>query len=588
MKYCPICDTHYEDAVEVCKQDGATLRQTGDKQDPFIGKVIKGRYNVLKKLGEGGMGTVYLADQVSIGRKIALKVLHGQYARDEEFVRRFRTEARLAASLNHRNIMTVYDFDQADDGSLFIVMEYVEGKNLKEVIQQGPVRVETAVRLGIQIAEGLGAAHRAGVIHRDIKPENIMVTGNGDAIKLMDFGIARLRDTGETRLTRSGVIMGTPAYMSPEQAEGAEGADPVTEKTDIYAFGIVLYEMLSGSVPFRASTPGGVLVKHLQEMPLPLRKRREELPLALELLVAKALEKKPEQRQESMDEVARGLEKIDKMSKVEPLLTEPAPAPVQQPKRRMRLLVGGALAALIAVVTVVIGKEFFWDIPGSRTPASIASIVVLAGKNELEIGENLPLQARVRYTDGKEVEQVEGLQWRSSDPRVAAVNDGKVQAVAPGEVQIIGRLGDKESPSLALSVKGPITPPQPQVKIISLAVRTDRPWLNVSQRTTIKAKAIYSDGTERELADGIVYQSSDSSVLSVDAQGQAEALKEGKAFVTAQYKDVNAEPLPIMVRAKIIQPPPAKRVQEAPFVPRKNPRDVVSDYIDSEKQRRRK
>lgn len=307
MKYCPLCDKVYDDNREVCEIDGATLQDARPRQDTFTGKVIKGRYRVLKKLGDGGMGAVYLAEQVAIGRNVALKVLHPDYARDQEFVRRFRQEARLAASLNHRNVITVFDFDQTDDGSLYIVMEYADGSNLARIIQDGPMEVSRAVRLAGQIAEGLEAAHRAGVIHRDVKPENIMVVG-ADEIKLMDFGIARLRDTGAvSRLTRAGSIMGTPAYMAPEQIDGGD----VSERTDIYAFGIVLYEMLSGVAPFRAPTPAAVLIKHLQEAPIPLRKLRREIPTALEHEVSRALEKDPGKRQQNFRgviEVLRSLQ----------------------------------------------------------------------------------------------------------------------------------------------------------------------------------------------------------------------------------------------------------------------------------------
>src|SRR6266576_3449285 len=169
MKYCPICENTYEDEVEVCGTDRATLRMTGRKEDPYLGKFIKGRYKVLSKLGQGGMGTVYLAEQISVGRKVALKLLQGNYASNDEFISRFRREARLAASLNHRNIVTVYDFDQADYGSLFITMEYLDGRKLSDVIvREGPLEIGRATRLGLQIAEGLEAAHHAGVIHRDI------------------------------------------------------------------------------------------------------------------------------------------------------------------------------------------------------------------------------------------------------------------------------------------------------------------------------------------------------------------------------------------------------------------------------------
>ena len=314
MKYCSVCDRKYEDEMRVCGVDGTSLKSLtgGDTVlDAIMGRTIKGRYEVLKKLGEGGMGTVYLAEQVSIGRKVALKLLQGNYAKKDEFIARFRREARLAASLSHRNIVTIYDFDQDSDDTLFIAMEYVDGRKLTDVIRSdGPLDVQRAVRLGSQIAEGLDAAHRQGVIHRDIKPDNIMIIGNDDTeeVKLMDFGIARLRDTGAmSHLTQTGMIMGTPAYMSPEQAEGTE----VSDKTDIYALGIVLYEMLSGAVPFKATTPGALLVKQIQEVPVELRKLRREVPAGVEQIVMQALEKKPQSRQHTMREVAQELKRVE-------------------------------------------------------------------------------------------------------------------------------------------------------------------------------------------------------------------------------------------------------------------------------------
>ncbi|MGE5304793.1 MAG: protein kinase domain-containing protein [Alphaproteobacteria bacterium] len=313
MKYCPLCERTYGDEVTVCAIDGSILRESGIKQDPLIGKIVKARYRVLNKLGEGGMGTVYLAEQIAINRNVALKILHPDYANDPEFVKRFRQEARLAASLSHHNIVTIFDFDQGDDGSLYIVMEYVAGTSLSTVIKNGLLDVPTAVRLAIQIAEGLRAAHAAGVIHRDIKPENIMVLP-GDEIKLMDFGIARLSNVeGATRLTRSGMIVGTPTYMAPEQIEGGE----VGEATDIYAFGVLLYEMLSGHVPFSAPTPGAVLIKHLTETALPLRKLRNDVPAALEKIVKQALEKEPGRRQRSMGEVVDLLAKAQSVTAAE-------------------------------------------------------------------------------------------------------------------------------------------------------------------------------------------------------------------------------------------------------------------------------
>ena len=232
MKRCAVCENDYPDDVTVCPLDGSAVGQPGSPPpDAFVGRVIRGRYRVERQLGEGGMGTVYLAEQLSVGAaKVALKVLRADFARDPDFVARFRQEAKLVAALNQRrnpHVTLVHDFDQADDGSLFIVMEWLQGQVLSEVIQrQRALGLPRAVRLATQIAEGLESAHRAGVIHRDVKPHNIMVLAATDDIKLMDFGIARLRDSSsQAHLTRAGDMLGTPAYMAPEQIEGAEITD---------------------------------------------------------------------------------------------------------------------------------------------------------------------------------------------------------------------------------------------------------------------------------------------------------------------------------------------------------------------------
>jgi eukaryotic-like serine/threonine-protein kinase len=278
------------------------------KRDPLIGQTIRGRFRVLRKLGEGGMGVVYLADQVNFHRKVALKVLHGYYTRDEEFIERFQREARLAAMLNHPHIVTVYDFDRGEDGSLFIAMEYVEGRDLRDIIQEGGMGVREAVRFARQIAEGLERAHGAGVIHRDIKPENVMISSTTNEVKLMDFGIASMKDAeGMTRLTRTGTIVGTPAYMAPERMERGQ----TDEKTDIYSFGVLLYEMLTGDVPFSAPTPASMLLKQLREIPRSVRTLRAEIPASLEGVVMQALAREPQKRQVSIGTIAQALRKIE-------------------------------------------------------------------------------------------------------------------------------------------------------------------------------------------------------------------------------------------------------------------------------------
>jgi serine/threonine protein kinase len=469
MRYCPLCAREFDDAAEVCHVDGATLKIAGVKQDPFLGKLIKGRYNVISKIGEGGMGSVYLAEQVSIGRKVALKVLNGSYASDDEFIGRFRREARLAASLNHRNIVTVYDFDQGHDGSLFIAMEYLQGTRLSDVIRRdGPLEISRAVRLATQISEGLNVAHVNGVIHRDIKPDNVMVFGSRGAeeIKLMDFGIARMMDAGTTtsNLTRAGVIMGTPAYMAPEQAEGTT----VSEKTDIYALGIVLYEMLSGTVPFKASTPSAVLIKQLQETPTSLRKLRREVPSALESLVMRALEKKPQKRPRDMREVAEQLQKID------------APAAVDESQKTMMgtMVTGTSTSRWLdefkewqdraktawspkiwaaVLLVLLLGGGGYWfsrSVKKDIAPSKLSSLSIQGERQELRVGEKIPLTVAGKRSDGSDVEQPENVAWRSSDDSVVAVNaKGEAEARKEGFANISAHSEGVSSAALTLMVR---------------------------------------------------------------------------------------------------------------------------------------
>jgi len=354
MKYCPVCETDYPDDVSVCPQDGAAVRRPGERPDPFVGRVIKGRYRVERQLGRGGMGTVYLAEQLSVGRKVALKVLRGDFARDEGFVARFQQEAKLVAGLNERRnprVTLVHDFDQTEDGSVFIVMEWLEGRVLSEVIQRDrALELRRAVRLATQIAEGLEAAHRSNVIHRDVKPQNIMVL-DGDDIKLMDFGIARLRDAG-TSLTRAGTMMGTPAYMAPEQIEGQD----ITDKTDMYAFGIVFYEMLTGTVPFKASTQAAILNKQLREPPAPPSRLRPEIPRELEAIVLKTLEKDPAKREQSMTAIVRALRETTRHLGDDPSADTPARGVatiVVEPARRPAPVASGPTVQVTRTFTQV-------------------------------------------------------------------------------------------------------------------------------------------------------------------------------------------------------------------------------------------
>ncbi|ABG05212.1 serine/threonine protein kinase [Rubrobacter xylanophilus DSM 9941] len=252
--------------------------------------VLGNRYRILRTLGKGGMGRVYLAHDEVLDREVALKVLYRDLAEHEDFVERFKREARSAASLSHPNIVSVHDLGVTGDGSHFIAMEYVSGGTLEYLLKrEGFLPPERARRIAAQIASALGAAHERGVIHRDVKPQNVLLTGSGDA-KVADFGIARA--AALTTLTGTGFVLGTARYISPEQARG----EPVGPPSDLYSLGIVLYEMLTGEVPFDAETPIGLAMKHMSDVPRPPKEANPAVPDDLNDLVMRLLSKAPEER----------------------------------------------------------------------------------------------------------------------------------------------------------------------------------------------------------------------------------------------------------------------------------------------------
>src|SRR6476619_788973 len=254
--------------------------------DTLIDQVFDGRYRVIRKLGTGGMANVYLAEDQELGRRVAIKLLDERHAQDEQFVERFRREAESAAGLSHPNVVSIYDRGEAE-GTYYIAMEYLEGKTLKElIVSRGPTPVRVAIDYTRQILSALEFAHRSGIVHRDIKPHNVVVAPDG-RLKVTDFGIAR---SGSSQMTEAGSIIGTAQYLSPEQARGA----PVDPRSDIYSLGIVLYEMLTGKVPFTGDTPLEIAMKHLSTTPLPPSETRPEVPHELDSIVLRALAKNPE------------------------------------------------------------------------------------------------------------------------------------------------------------------------------------------------------------------------------------------------------------------------------------------------------
>jgi eukaryotic-like serine/threonine-protein kinase len=271
--------------------------------DTLINTLFDGRYRILRKLGSGGMANVYLAEDEDLGRRVAIKILSERYANDESFNERFRREAKSAASLSHPNIVSIYDRGEAD-GIPYIAMEVIEGRSLKELIlTRGPLPLATAIDYAHQILDALRFAHRNGIIHRDIKPHNILL-GVENRAKVTDFGIAR---AGASQMTEVGSIMGTAQYLSPEQARGA----PVTAASDLYSVGIVLYEMLTGQVPFSGDSAIEIAMKHLNETPRPPSSLRPELTPELDQVVLRALAKNPEDRYQASEEFSADLDRVE-------------------------------------------------------------------------------------------------------------------------------------------------------------------------------------------------------------------------------------------------------------------------------------
>ena len=270
--------------------------------DTLINTLFDGRYRIIRKLGSGGMANVYLAEDQELGRRVAIKILNDRHANDDQFVERFRREAKNAAGLSHPNIVSIYDRGEAE-GTYYIAMEFLDGRSLKElIVSRGPAPIHVAIDYTRKILDALRFAHRNGIVHRDIKPHNVIVDPEGRA-KVTDFGIAR---AGTSQMTEVGSIIGTAQYLSPEQAKGA----PVDQTSDLYSVGIVLYELLTGKVPFSGDSPVEIAMKHISAIPEPPSTLRPDVPEDLDKVVLRALAKTPEERYQSAEEMDRDLARV--------------------------------------------------------------------------------------------------------------------------------------------------------------------------------------------------------------------------------------------------------------------------------------
>ena len=316
MKYCPSCHKTYPGDYNICPADQTGLQSSLEFQP---GMIIRSKYEILARIGIGGMGAVYKGRHVTFNELCAIKVVNDSIAGDKNFLQRFQTEAVVTRKLRHPNAVRVDDFDYTDDGRPFIVMELVEGRNVGEILQsEGPLQVPRAIRIATEVARALGAAHKLGFVHRDIKPGNIVLTTNEqgqEVAKVLDFGIAKLRQAaGDAQsaftMTMTGMVVGTPLYMSPEQFLGKKAGGEIDGRTDLYSLGVVLYQMVTARLPFEGDTLYSIMMQHIEGNVRPPDELAPELniPPALSKVILKALDKSRESRFQTADEFIAALE----------------------------------------------------------------------------------------------------------------------------------------------------------------------------------------------------------------------------------------------------------------------------------------
>ena len=386
-KVCPHCRTEYSDEQLICPNDGAMLSGAGGGDDPLLGQVLAERYRMIRTLGEGGMGRVYLAEHVRMGRMSAVKVMSPALAPTADAISRFNREAANASRINHPNVAAIYDFGETADGTLYLAMEYVEGETLSALLRRtGPLSLARAADFTRQIADGLNAAHQLSIVHRDLKPDNILVardTDGNERVKVVDFGIAKTVRGGGQTVTTAGMSIGTPEYMSPEQLAG----DSVDARTDIYSLGLVTFTMLTGELPHPTVTSKQSLVQRLTERPRALAEVSPQVTWSprLQSALDRALSPEPDDRYSKVNDfalevvAAAGVPAASpqiitrEMTPLSSPLVPPAPAKATAPLRRAPVAAGGSRRGLFigggAVALAAVGF-LVWR---SMSPAAAAA-----------------------------------------------------------------------------------------------------------------------------------------------------------------------------------------------------------------------
>jgi beta-lactam-binding protein with PASTA domain len=546
--------------------------------DTLIDTIFDGRYRIVRKLGAGGMASVYLAEDDELGRRVAIKILNDRYATDDLFVERFRREAKSAAGLSHPNIVSIYDRGEAE-GTYYIAMEVIEGRSLKELIRtQGRLRPAQAIAYARQILAALRFAHRNGIIHRDIKPHNILV-GAEERLKVTDFGIAR---AGTSQMTEVGSVMGTAQYLSPEQARGAG----VTAASDLYSVGIVLFEMLTGRVPFTGDTPVEIAMKHVNDQPRPPSAVAPGIPADLDRVVLRALAKSAADRYQTAEEFDSDLARIEaglpiaretadaatavlaaagggataqtqvlrqREAPRQPPRRPPPQDPYGEPPRRKRSIFPWLLAVLLLAGAAVAGWYVYQRVQDeltAREPVAVPNVVGLKEQRALDLIERADLEAKVEEEASTDVPSGEvidqdpaaGTRIAKGETVVITVSTGIPQVEVP---KVSGTTRDEaigilQDAGLEARVKEVFSERE-----VGLVLSQDpKPGRQVDQGSTVTIRV--SKGVQTIAVPDVLFQNQDSAVAELEQAGLAASVvevdsSEAAGLVVGQSPDPGAE-----------------------------------------------